>query len=687
MSSPEVRTQPGFYVVGGTVQRGAPCYVVRGADRELHEGLCQGRFCYVLTSRQTGKSSLMVRTAAKLREAGFGVAVLDLTAIGQNLNPEQWYGGLLSEMDRRLSLDDQLLAFWTAHPNLSPLQRWMRAVREVILPRFARIVIFIDEIDAVRSLPFSTDEFFAGIRDLYNGRAEDPDLERLSICLLGVATPSDLVREWRTTPFNIGQRVELRDFTAEEASALASGLGREEKLSTALLRRVLYWTAGHPYLTQRLCQAIANDPSVDNEAAVDEVCAQLFFSRRAREQDDNLLFVRERILRTDVDLAGLLSLYGKVYRRKSVMDQETDPLVSALRLSGIVRAEGRRLVVRNRIYARVFDSEWVRANMPDAEVRRQRAAYRRGVLRATAAAAAIMTVIGWLGATAYRQAGIAKDNLQRANVNANKAEIALAESNRQKDNVERQRLEAEVQRREAVNQRAIADQQRDVAEEQKKQADLLRGLALEESKVSASQREANRQLLYAAEMNLAMHDWDSNSIDRMKTLLRHHVPKKGEVDLRRFEWYYLWKLCHTERTTLKLPNYGGAVAFSPDGKLLAIGTSGAVQLRDVATLSEVATLKMPGPTVRRIAFSPDGKLLLGVDNYFGNIRLWDLTSRREIATWNAGQPSGGGGFFTRWKEVRVEPGRIGAALGYRLDAPNCSVHDSFCDQPGVLTRW
>ena len=45
------------------------------------------------------------------------------------------------------------------------------------------------------------------------------------------------------------------------------------------------------------------------------------------------------------------------------------------------------LRVRNRIYERVFDREWVTQHMPDAELRRQRAAYRRGLLRATASAA------------------------------------------------------------------------------------------------------------------------------------------------------------------------------------------------------------------------------------------------------------------------------------------------------------
>jgi hypothetical protein len=97
---------------------------------------------------------------------------------------------------------------------VSVTQRWMQAIRQVVLPRYVgRVVIFVDEIDAVRSLPFSTDEFFAGIREFYNARPEDEKLERLTFCLLGVATPSDLIRDTRTTPFNIGQRIELHDFT------------------------------------------------------------------------------------------------------------------------------------------------------------------------------------------------------------------------------------------------------------------------------------------------------------------------------------------------------------------------------------------------------------------------------------------------------------------------------------------
>ncbi len=256
MSATGIAIEQGFYVTGGTLRRDAPSYVERQADQALYEGLLQGKFCYVLTSRQMGKSSLMVRTAARLREDGVGVAVLDLTATGQSLSAEQWYDGLLGRIGRQLQIEDEIEEFWLDHPRLGPLQRWMSAITEAVLPRRpGRLVIFVDEIDAVRSLPFSTDEFFAGIREFYNRRTEEPALERLTFCLLGVATPSDLIRDTRTTPFNIGQRIELHDFTEAEVAPLAQGLRQTPEVGARLLNRAIYWTGGHPYLTQRLCQA------------------------------------------------------------------------------------------------------------------------------------------------------------------------------------------------------------------------------------------------------------------------------------------------------------------------------------------------------------------------------------------------------------------------------------------------
>src|SRR5260370_1101531 len=70
--------------------------------------------------------------------------------------------------------------------------------------------------------------FVPAVGASHNRRTQDPEFARLTFCLLGVATPSDLIQDTRTTPFNIGTRIDLTDFTAAEAGPLAEGLGIKE---------------------------------------------------------------------------------------------------------------------------------------------------------------------------------------------------------------------------------------------------------------------------------------------------------------------------------------------------------------------------------------------------------------------------------------------------------------------------
>ena len=179
-----------------------------------------------------------------------------------------------------------------------------------------RVVIFIDEVDTTLSLPFS-DDFFAVIRQLYNARAQVLALERLSFVLVGVASPSDLIRDAQRTPFNIGQRVDLTDFTFEEAMPLAEGLGQTSEEGAAILRWVLKWTEGHPYLTQRLCIEIAKqEPRQWTEAEVDRTVERLFFGEGGAS-DHNLQFVWDMLTKRAGDnVVAVLSVYRDVLQER-----------------------------------------------------------------------------------------------------------------------------------------------------------------------------------------------------------------------------------------------------------------------------------------------------------------------------------------------------------------------------------
>jgi len=360
-----------LYTVGGTIPPGK-IYIQRQADEELL-ALCRaGTLAYVLSTRQVGKSSLMVRTAQKLEAEGTRCALVDLSLLGTQFEDAEWYLGLLSEIDDCLQLTTDFEGWWERYAHLSESQRLVNFFKKVVVEEVRTpIVIFLDEIDSTLTLPVTSD-FFAAIRALYNARALVPALKRLTFVLIGVATPSDLINDSKRTPFNIGQRVELTDFTLNEATPLGKGFGLPADKAQQLLACSLKWTGGHPYLTQRLCVALLQElkeVSLLREAGLHyhsevlKVVERSFFGEKS-QQDHNLQFVRGMLTERAPDKLRVLSTYRDIRLGGIVHNDPQSVIQNHLKLSGIVCREGNKLRIRNPIYEEVFNWQWIKEQWP-----------------------------------------------------------------------------------------------------------------------------------------------------------------------------------------------------------------------------------------------------------------------------------------------------------------------------------
>jgi hypothetical protein len=430
------------FSAGGTVQASGGIYITRPADDELFRLCIDGEYANVLTSRQMGKSSLRVAVSDRLRREGIRIASIDLTSIGtQADSAEQWYVSFLETVE--------------AHRQLTPTDRFSRYLLDVALAEVAgRVVVFVDEIDSTLSLPFGADDFFAAIRAMFNARAERPEASRLSFVFIGSVAPGDLIRDSSRTPFNIGRDVALTDFSEESVRPLAAGFGIAAEDRGHLMHRIFEWTAGHPYLTQRLAMAAAQE--LEAAQADFEGLVRRTFLTSGNKKDSNLEWVRDMLTERAPDREAVLTTWRDVLRRRRVLDEEASLAKSHLKLTGVVRAVSGRLEPRNRIYREAFDEVWAARHLP-LELERQRRLKKYRRLAYIAAAVALMlagvgSAMGILASRARQAQEVA--TLQRDN--ARTAEARAVSEQKLTESALREAQEQRSAAQEAARERASA---------------------------------------------------------------------------------------------------------------------------------------------------------------------------------------------------------------------------------------
>ena len=357
--------------VGGQLNPRRHLYITRAdLEERVYSLLASGEYCNILSSRQFGKSSLMNKVGLRLRGEGVRVVAIDIAGnLGSPPDATSWYQGLVKQVSLQLKLDLDVQAWWAAATGITDNERLIEFFGvELFRGQDEPLVIFLDEIDHTLELPY-TDDFFTAIRAMYNQRGANPAYERVCFCLVGVATPNELVKRRRTTAFNVGITVPLRDFDAAQddlsplRDALAGGGAGGGRDGETLLQAVLEWTGGHPFLTLQLCRDCL-ERDLGNPAAVDAFARDRFASYGKVSAEDHFQLIARFLDERLSNQLSTLKLYQRITEGREVADSPARQVIE-LKLAGLVRRDSHGLLrVRNRIYQQVFDRDWVRSSKP-----------------------------------------------------------------------------------------------------------------------------------------------------------------------------------------------------------------------------------------------------------------------------------------------------------------------------------
>lgn len=332
-------------------------YVIRRADIQLKQIIeDMGRPGYVLVSRQMGKTNLLLNAKRNFDTPDDCFAYLDVSNTFNDLRA--FFRNIidaiiLSKDDLVLSLLSEIGQSRIATVNLQPHKEHEFELKKILDSLPGKLVICLDEIDALTGVDYS-DNVFSLIRSIYfGGRTQFSQFKRLTYVLSGVADPAELIRNKSVSPFNIGEKIYLEDFTRSETEQFL--LQCDLRLSSEVIDRIYYWTSGNPRVTWDLCSAAENIHDAGEgleSSSIDSIVTSLYLTNYDLPPFDH---IRTRV-QSDKELRNAVMAihYGKA---SSLSDKVKDRLY----LAGIStpKLESGEVRFKNRIVAESLSEKWI----------------------------------------------------------------------------------------------------------------------------------------------------------------------------------------------------------------------------------------------------------------------------------------------------------------------------------------
>ena len=241
-----------IFQADGPLPANHPAYVQRhDVDNSAFVTAMTGQILHIIAPRQTGKTSLLKRLKYRLLEEGWRCVYLDLSRL-MNLTSKQWYTELGNLLASELTPGE-----FPTITNQLELRHYLINISLTWRGGLPLIALLFDEVEAVLKVQSElsssfSDAFFMTMRNLYNDR--DTYNGYLTIALAGAVSPNSLVKDTSISPFNVGQKIGLNDFTLSEARVLTGHLLELGLTVEDSTHQTIYeWTSGHPYLTHCIC--------------------------------------------------------------------------------------------------------------------------------------------------------------------------------------------------------------------------------------------------------------------------------------------------------------------------------------------------------------------------------------------------------------------------------------------------